>query len=274
MKTPMKKPAFRNKGFRITAAILLTALAGYSVYDYTGSKIYVEQPWQHAYTECQDAVTRRGAELEQRILARRTRIPELAEKLTSLEAKWIVMKSLGDKAKINAWISRQVEQSLYNKEENGKLIAQTMAATVADWVNEENELAVELGLPVIGHESKAAPVNLDNIPVPSGVDAELWKQIMYELAANAGGEMAAALATQLAVSGGILTASAATSWASCGISVVVGLLSAWVVELITDPKPELEARLTTQLSQNAATLRAGFEQSMQKVIKKRACNWD
>lgn len=270
----MKKHIISKTGFRITFSMLLVALAGYSVYDYTGARIYVEQPWRNSYSECRSAVSMRGAELEDRILARRSRIPELAEQLTGFSAKWFALKSCGDTRKINAWVSKQVEQCLYNKEENRRLITQTMAATVADWVKIENNLAVELGHPVIGHESKGAPVNLEHIPVPPGLDAELWKQIMYELAANVGGEMAAALATQLAVSGGVLTASAASSWATCGVSLIVGMLTVWVTECFTDPKPKLEAQLTAQLEQTAADIRASFEKSMLDVSKKRATNWE
>lgn len=264
----------KNKVLTYLLWLLIVAIAGYALYGLSGAKIYIESPWKNAYADCQTAVTQRGRELEQAVLARSSRIPELAERLTGWSAKWVVVKSLGDKEKINAWVTEQVEPVLYNSKENQLLVARCMAAAVSDWKEIENNLAMELGRPVIGQEPKGLSVGVTDIPIPEGMDAELWKQIMYDLAANVGGEVAAVMATEMALSMGIITASASTSWATGGISLVVGILTTWVVELITDPKPELEKKLKAQLKKNAAEMRAMYEKSVLDILRNRALNWE
>ncbi len=226
-----------------------------------------------AYEQCKMVISRRGAELQQSILARSSRVPELAEDLTGLEAKWEVVKAMGDEKQVNAWVSQKVEEKLYNPSETTQLVVQTAAACVADWVEVENKLARQLGRPVLGSYSQGGKVDVENIPVPEGINHELWKQIMYNLASNLGGEIATVVGTQLAVSGGILTVSAAGGWATFGISVVVGVLVDWVVGIFTDPKPELEQSLNLQLAGNAAKMRESFEASMLNVLNKRVAEW-
>lgn len=263
-----------NTGFWSFISLLVLSLVLYMVYDYTGAKIYVEPTWKEGYANCESAVTRRAAEFEQELLSRKKRVPQLAEDLTDWGAKWKVIKSCGDEAAVNAWVESQVEQALYNPQENQQLLARYIAAVAADWQEEENRLAQKLGRPVVGKDRDAAPVDVDSIPVPEGMNRELWQQIMYELAANLGGEIAAVLATKMAISGGIITASAGVSWATFGISIVAGVVVSWIVDLIVDPKPELEAKLNAQLEDNAGRMRARFEEVMLEVLKRRAREWD
>lgn len=263
-----------HTGFLLFVSALVLALIGYVVYDCSGAKIYVEPVWKEGYTNCRCAVSRRGAEFEQALLSRKARVPQLAEELTDWGAKWRVIASCGDEAEVNAWVQSQVERTLYHSEENQQLLAQYIAAVVSDWQEEENRLAQKLGRPVVGEDSHAAPVDVDSIPVPEGMNRELWRQIMYELAANLGGEVAAVLAAKMAISGGIITASAGTSWATFGISIVAGVVVSWAVEMIVDPKPELEAKLNAQLEENAGHMRERFEQVMLEVLERRVKEWD
>lgn len=261
---------------RFTAIItfLVLCIIGYLIYDNTTLKVYIHPDYKEAHTACKLSVKIRATEFEQAILERKSRIPELAESLVGWGAKCKAIGALGDEDEVNAWVSDKVEQSLYNDEENQRLLAQHIAAVIADWKEAENELARKIERPVVGNIQQGAPVTIDDTEIPAGMNRELWEQIMYEVAANLGGEIAGALATQMAISGGIITASAGTSWATCGISLVAGLVVTWIVSIVVDPTPELEAQLNKQLENNAADIRKKFEEVMLNVLDKRIEEWD
>lgn len=262
-----------NKWFWGYIAILLLAIIAYFVYDNTKLKIYIHPTYRDGHAACQEAIKKRGAEFEKAILRRRERVPALADNLVSWSGKWQAIKTWGDEKAVNAWVEQQVEKSLYNPTENQQLLLKSTAAMVADWQQIENEMALKLGHPVVGKTKKSAPIKVDNIPIPPGMNHEIWKQLMYEIAANLGGEIAATFATQMAVSSGLVTVSASLGPATVGISVVAGVIVAWIVEKITDPSPKIEKELNTQLEKNAKLMRSKFEDMMCQVLKKRVNEW-
>lgn len=283
----MKEPHKKNTGYWAFVSALVASIGIYMGYDIVQSKPDIpgsgalltsytpdeKAALERGYADCQRIISQRGAEYERSILSRSCRVPELAETLTGWSAKWQVIKSMGDEAETNAWVAAQVEPALYDKTENAQLLGQSISAVVMDWQEVENNMSCQLGRPIGGQHREAGSVDVGNIPVPAGMDHELWKQIMYMLASNVGGEVAAVVATNMAVSAGILTASAAGGWATCGISLVAGVLVDWVVGIFTDPKPELEKELNKQLRANAAQMRAQFEACMGKMLRERAGEW-
>ena len=58
------------------------------------------------------------------------------------------------------------------------------------------------------------------------------------------------------------------------LAIVAGVVVSWIVDMIVDPKPELEAKLNAQLEDNAGRMRARFEEVMLEVLKRRAREWD
>ena len=134
-------------------------------------------------------------------------------------------------------------------------------------------MADKLGRPVIGEAEKGNAVAMNSGSAPQGMNEVIWKQLMYTIGAEVGAEILASVATNMAVTTGILSASAVSGWATFGISTVVGGVVAILVNVFTDPTPEIEAALNKQLTQSAASLRAQFEQSMFDVLEKRAQEW-
>lgn len=254
-------------------ALFAVLIIGYFIQDYLG-----EGGWSierrvlnQGKKSCQESIAKRAKEFENALLQRRSRCREVAETLTGWTAKWKTVS--GSKEELNEWVTKQVEAQLYSSEENQKLLARYIALVVEDWKNEENRLACELGRPVVGKHQEAGTVDVEKIPTPHGMDHEIWKQIAMDIAVNLGAELAGALAADLAVSGGIITVSGCTSWATCGISVLVGLLVSWVADIIMDPTEKIEKQLNEQLEQNAAQMRKKFEELMLKMLDKRAKEW-
>lgn len=268
---------YEHKKIRIInwlIAIFAVLIIGYFVQDYVsegGGDPVAREAFSRGKKTCQEAVAQRAKEFEGAFLQRKSRSKEVAETLTGWTAKRKTV--FGSEEELNAWVTQQVEEGLYSPAENQKLLAQYISLVVEDWKNEENRMARELGRPVVGKHREAAPVEVGKIQIPPGMSHELWKQIACDIAANLGGEIAGALAAELAVSGGIITVSAGSSWATCGISVVVGLLVGWVADLIMDPTADVEKQLNDQLEKNAAQMRQKFEKVMLKVLDQRAKEW-
>lgn len=226
---------------------------------------------KEGYVNCRKSVSAHGAALERAILARGSRVEELADDLTGFKATWKTIWN--SKAEVNEWMSQKVKSALYDEQETSQVVAQATALVVKDWMEQENIMADKLGRPVIGEAEKGNAVALNSGSAPQGMNEVIWKQLMYTIGADVGAEILASVATNMAVTTGILSASAVSGWATFGISTVVGGVVAILVNVFTDPTPEIEAELNKQLAQSAASLRAQFEQSMFDVLNKRAQEW-
>lgn len=224
------------------------------------------------YANCRIAIAQRGAELERAILARSVRTEALADELTGLNAMWKCVWN--SEAELNAWISGMVKDTLYNENETSQQVAQSVAFLLNDWNEQENAMAMKLGRPVFGEAKKGKAVEMGPHNIPAGMNRKLMEQIFYTIGGDLAGEAVGMLAANMAVTSGILSASALSGWATFGISAVAGGVVAYIVNLATDPSPQIEAELNNQLAQSAAQMRRQFETSMQAVLDERVKEWN
>lgn len=259
------------KYFWIFIATLLLAIAGYLVYALSGDNEPSNPILQQGYRSCKQSITRRGAEFEKEIMERKVRIPELADNLVGFKAK---CKLICDgKEGFEKWTGEQISNTLYNPQENQRLLALNVKSVVTDWQEIENDMARQLGHPVIGNTNDTDKIKSPTLNLPPGLDGTVMEQMLIEVAAIVGTEVATVVATELAVSGGILTASAVGGWSTFGLSLVAGVIVDYIISIISDPPPQIKADLNKTLEENAAKMRAEFEQIMLKALDKRIREW-
>lgn len=259
------------KYFWIFIATLLLAIAGYLVYALSGDNEPSDPILKYGYRSCKQSITLRGAEFEKAIMERRERIPDLADNLVGYKAKW---KLIWDGQEgFEKWTGEQISNTLYNPQENQQLLSVYVKSVATDWQEIENDMARQLGHPVIGNTNDTDKIKSPTLNLPPGLDGTVIEQILIEVAAIVGTEVATVVATDLAVSGGILTASAVGGWSTFGLSLVAGVIVDYIISIISDPTPQIEAELSKTLEENAAKMRAEFEQIMLKALDKRIKDW-
>lgn len=260
-----------SKYFWIFIATLLLAIAGYLVYALSGDNEPSDPILKYGYRSCKQSITLRGAEFEKAIMERRERIPELADNLVGYKAKWELIWN-GQEG-FEKWTGEQISNTLYNPQENQRLLALNVKSVVTDWQEIENDMARQLGHPVIGNTNDTDKIKSPTLNLPPGLDGTVIEQILIEVAAIVGTEVATVVATELAVSGGILTASALGGWSTFGLSLVAGVIVDYIISIFSDPTPQIEAELSKTLEENAAKMRAEFEKIMLKALDKRIREW-
>lgn len=260
-----------SKYFWIFIATLLLAIAGYLVYALSGDNEPSDPILKYGYRSCKQSITLRGAEFEKAIMQRRERIPELADNLVGYKAKWELIWN--GKEGFEKWTGEQISNTLYNPQENQRLLALNVKSVVTDWQEIENDMARQLGHPVIGNTNNTDKIKSPTLNLPPGLDGTVIEQILIEVAAIVGTEVATVVATELAVSGGILTASAVGGWGTFGLSLVAGVIVDYIISIFSDPTPQIEAELSKTLEENAAKMRAEFEKIMLKALDKRIKDW-
>lgn len=260
-----------SKYFRIFIATLLLAIAGYLVYALSGDNEPSNPILKQGYRSCKQSITLRGAEFEKAMMERRERIPELADNLVGFKAKWELIWN--SKEGFEKWTGEQISNTLYNPQENQQLLSVYVKSVVTDWQEIENDMARQLGHPVIGNTNDTDKIKSPTLNLPPGLDGTVMEQMLIEVAALVGTEIATVVATELAVSGGILTASALGGWGSFGLSIIAGVIVDYIISIFSDPTPQIEADLNKTLEENAAKMRAEFEKIMLKAFDKRIREW-
>lgn len=261
-----------SKVFWIFIATMLLGIIGYVVYALMGENTFINPVLQAGHESCRQAIVMRGAEYEKALMARKERIPELADTLVGYKAKW---KLIWDgKEGFQKWTAEQIGNTLYNPEENQRLLAMSVKAVAYDWQEIENGMAKQLGRPVIGKTRSEEQVAAPKHTLPTGLDGTVMEQMMMDVAAIVGSEVAGYVCTQVAISSGVLATSAAAGWGTFGISLVAGVIVDWIISFFNDPTPQIEAELGKKLEENAATMRAEFERIMLEALNKRIKEWD
>lgn len=227
-----------------------------------------------AYNKCEQAIKDESDELEKWYLSFcNGPTAAAADDLTGWTAKW--KHIAGSKEEMKQYTTEVLTRNMYSEEDCKNKILYSIAHVSTKWVEVEDELAIQTKCYQLSSQAKAEEIKAHQAQV---ADEHVREQIIRSLGQDTislvGGEIAAAVAVQLATSAGILGTGAVCSWETFGIGLVVGVIVDCVVGWIMDPSGKLQAKLDEQVRATAASQKELFIKAMMTALESRRKEWE
>lgn len=214
----------------------------------------------------------------------RTAVRAFAEEITSLGSKGSLVWSkmpFTDREGYRKRIDRLFRQHLFTPEELGVALRRSVESALRDLEEIENQLAVDLGSQIAGTslspDQKARAVGEFHEAVQRIVRAGQWdgaKDLGNLVTAEVVSVIGVQVLTRIGVQAGILGTSAATSWATFGASLVIGLVADWVWGWIDDPEGDIERAVFLATSKLAVDGRDALNAEFARVLVDRSTLWE
>lgn len=227
-----------------------------------------------AYKKCEQSIKVEADELEKWYLSYcNSHTAAAAADLTGWRAKWqYVTKS---EEEMKQYTTEVLTREMYSEEDCKNRILYSIAHVSTKWVEVEDELAIQTKCYQLSSQAKAEEIKAHQAQV---ADEHVREQIIRSLEQEAislvGGEIATAVAVQLATSAGILGAGGIAAWETFGIGLVVGVVVDCVVGWIMDPSGKLQAKLDEQVRSTAASQKELFIKAMMTALESRRKEWE
>lgn len=198
---------------------------------------------------------------------------DAADDLTGYGMKWTILT--GSEEEIQTKSKQIITNHLFTEAQAQKFIIASFAKSLVDIQNIEDELALKVGMPCTATaKQKDGNLRLSTPQNTQEIDEEMVNALYAELAALVGGEIAAQIATRLAVSGGILTVGGTFSTVSMGISAAVAILVDIAVGWLMDSSGKIKDMLDKNLEENGNEAKKKFTETMNSVLKARRAEWE
>lgn len=199
----------------------------------------------------------------------RRHTPDFAERALSWGSKWRLVAdhvpfTKGDRHR--AYIRSQFEQHLFTPAQLSDLVEEVVVSHLAHLGSVESEMLVRIRADIADFPEAYPIAQLDQ----AGLGAQYDEAVTQVLAATASsmrsdvgtllvseiaGEVLTQVALRLGVSAGILTTGAASSWATFGVGLVVGLMVDQIVSWVWDRYADPVGSLASQLDRKLADMR-------------------
>ena len=191
--------------------------------------------------------------------------PEFADRALSFTSKWRLVVDhvpLTRGGRHEKFLRLQFEQHVFRPSQLGGTVEQVVAGYLAQVRSIEGEMLVELRADVADFPETYVVAELDEacwraryddalFDTLAATGSDLRSDVAGQVVSLIAGEVLTQVATRLGVSAGILGTGAASSWATFGIGVVVGLIVdqivAWVWDWYADPTGTLVRQLNSRL---------------------------
>lgn len=265
----------KKVGILVAAGIALLAGGVLSVLSLQDKREMRDIELKKAHARCLAVVENRAAELEAWYLRDKRHTADMARELNGMKGKWVMAKTAITKneAERKAFFRSVGKKYLHSPQDCENRTARVVAEVLRDWYEVENELAVTLNHPELGHQQTEH--NVTSTPIPdSDYTPELQKQIAAELVSLVGSEVAAACATRLGISAGILGSGAALSAETFGISLVVGIVVDLGVDWYMDTEGKIKASLDAQIQHTAEVQKTKFRAVMLEALENYMKQWE
>lgn len=250
----------------------------------------VDPRLKKASDSCNKAIDESIEVLDEFVRERKAGARPLAEAMLAFRSKWnLVISQLpwwlgGDPNAHRAFLEKKFDENIFTSEQ----MKQAVEAAVKTYFNHvqavENQLLVDIRADLADFplgvipETETASVFSKHfeqliIEITPDVEKSLGFDVTRELASWVGGELATriavrlltAVATRLGVSAGIMSAGASASWATFGISVLAAIVIdhtvGWIMDKVTDPVGQLEARIEEMLDETTKLVVEGEGQT-------------
>lgn len=236
-----------------------------------------------ARNEATPIADRRAQEFAAFITERASGARAFAEDMTSLYAKWRLVKSwlpLADDDGHRRYIEEAFARHLFSNDELKAAMQRSIEFALRDLDQTENKLAVDLRREILGWSHAHADLKTTQAQYEQAL-AEMLKSARWDAEKSIGGlvlseiasQVATQLATRLGVSAGLLGAGAASSWYTYGATFVAGLIVDEIIEWIDDPVGDIERELRAHLDKLAREGREVIQAELNKVIEARTSGW-
>jgi hypothetical protein len=191
--------------------------------------------------------------------------PDFAERALSFRSKWWLVVDhvpFTRGGRHEKFLRCQFEEHVFRPSQLGDVVEQVVAGYLAHIRSIEGEMLVKLRADVADFSETYVLAELDEANWRARYDEaladalaatgnDLRSDVAGQVVSLIAGEVLTQVATRLGVSAGILGTGAASSWATFGVGVVVGLIVdqivAWVWDWYADPTGTLVRQLNTKL---------------------------
>jgi hypothetical protein len=191
--------------------------------------------------------------------------PEFADRALGFGSKWRLVADhvpFTRGGRHEKFLRSQFEDHVFRPSQLGDMVEQVVAGYLAHTRSIEGEMLVKLRADVADFPETYVLAELDEANWRARYDealsdalaatgSDLRSDVAGQVVSLIAGEVLTQVATRLGVSAGILGTGAASSWATFGIGVVVGLvvdqIVAWVWDWYADPTGTLVGQLNTRL---------------------------
>ena len=214
----------------------------------------------------------------------RTAVRAFAEDITSLGSKGSLVWSkvpFTDRNGYQKRVERLFRQHLFTPEELGAELKKAVESALRDLTEIENQLAVDLGTQIAGTslsaDQQARAIGEFHEGVQKIVKAGQWdgaKDLGNFVTAEVASVIGVQVLTRLGVQAGILGTGAATSWATFGASVVIGLIADSIWGWIDDPEGDIERAVFTATSKIGVDGMNAMNAEFARVLSQRALLWE
>jgi hypothetical protein len=191
--------------------------------------------------------------------------PEFADRALSFSSKWRLVADyvpFTRGGRHEAYLRSQFEKQVFHPAQLGGIVEQVVSGYLDELRSIEGEMLVKVRADIADFSDTYLAAELDETHLRaryedalsealaatgSGLRADVATQVVSLIT----GEVLTQVATRLGVSAGILGTGAASSWATFGIGLVVGIIVdqivAWVWDWYADPTGTLAGQLGTRL---------------------------
>lgn len=229
------------------------------------------------------AADRRAKEFSAFVNERTSGARAFAEEMTSLYAKWRLVKAklpFTDGDGHRQFIEEAFARHLFSRDELNAAFQRSIEFALRDLEQTENELAVDLRREILGWSHAQKNSETTQAQFEKALD-EMLKSARWDAAKSVGGLTLSELASQiggqilvrLAISGGLLGAGAANSWYTFGATLVAGLIADLIIEWIDDPVGDIERELRAALDKLAREGRDAIQAELNRIVEARASGW-
>jgi hypothetical protein len=195
------------------------------------------------------------------------------------------------RGKHDKYLAARFRKNVFAPEDIEATVTKAVAAYLDDVEGIENEMLVNIRLDVAGLPSAGAigRMSIDEFrdsfqrmskQISARTALNVGSDVGKEIAAQIAGQVLVRAAARLGVSGGILTAGAASSWWTAGIGVAVALLIDLMVSTVWDWVEDPKGRLADEMNRKLEEIRRmivdgdeetpGLRQELEKYAAQRA----
>ncbi len=222
-----------------------------------------------AYAAAEQNIDKHTEAVRQAVLARKKYSAYVAGNLTGWTAAWT--RCVDGEEGLQAKVNKEISANLISEQWSTQLISKQLAAFVLELREVEDALAQETGC--YGLSTAQDEANVKGKGGLSHGKLELTdamqKQLLVELTALVGGEVAA----QLILSSGILATGSALSATSFGVSLGVGIVVDLVVRWVMNPSGKVEQQLNEALDKAAEEHAQLFRKALETLLQERRNRW-